>query len=372
QFDVLRFRSICRSWRSSFPPKLYPLPKRLHSSKKTKAGCRFSLNQITIATLFLVRLPPATENRSNQTDPSCWLIKISDGKPLNPLTDSGLNANLPKVLDLINCQVIELGHGYVGRYSVDINYRFRGLYRNYIEKVEILRLSPDGDDFMVVGLFSHGVEYLALLKSGENEWTVLENMHGIQDIITSNNKFYAIEQSGGTIIVDQFFSVGFIQHAVGSPTDRKFLVESSGNLLIVEMIFLENSESNAGFRIFKLDEENQKWDEIKSLGDQILILGLHQVVSASAYEFHWGDQGNLIFYSIDGNVEDRVMYVFDLEKGISIPLENCPVYCNLFWPLPVWLNSSKSVVSSSMEATPGTEFANLGICEDVGSSFSSS
>ncbi|KAB2091849.1 hypothetical protein ES319_A03G222900v1 [Gossypium barbadense] len=225
---------------------------------------------------------------------------------------------------------------------------------------------------MVVGLFSHGVEYLALLKSGENEWTVLENMHGIQDIVTFNNKFYAIEQSGRTIIVDQFFSVGFIQHAVGSPSNRKFLVESSGNLLIVEMIFLENSESNAGFRIFKLDEENPKWDEIKSLGDQILILGLHQVVSVSAYEFHWGDQGNLIFYSIDGSVEDRVMYVFDLEKGISIPLENCPVYCNLFWPLPVWLNSPESVVSSSMEATPGTEIANLGICEDVGSSFSSS
>ncbi|MBA0754120.1 hypothetical protein Gogos_021711, partial [Gossypium gossypioides] len=70
QFDVLRFRSIYRSWRSSFSPKRYPLPKRLPSSKKTKAVCRFSLNQITIATLFLVRLPPATENRSNQTDPS--------------------------------------------------------------------------------------------------------------------------------------------------------------------------------------------------------------------------------------------------------------------------------------------------------------
>lgn len=166
------------------------------------------------------------------------------------LTDSGLNVNLPKVLDLINCQVIELGHGYAGRYSVHINYCFRGLYRNYIEKVAILRLSPDGDDFMVVGLFSRGVEYLASLKSGENEWTSLENMHGIQEMITFNNKFYAIEQSGRTIIVNQFFSVGFMQHAVGSPTNRKFLVESSGNLLIVEMIFLENSESDAGFRIF--------------------------------------------------------------------------------------------------------------------------
>lgn len=41
------------------------------------------------------------------------------------------------------------------------------------------------------------------------------------------------------------------------------------------------------------------------------------MVSVSAYEFHWGDQGNLIVYSIDGNVEDRVMSVFDLEKGFN-------------------------------------------------------
>ncbi|WRX16130.1 Domain unknown function DUF295 - like 6 [Theobroma cacao] len=81
-----------------------------------------------------------------------------------------------------------------------------------------------------------------------------------------------------------------------------------------------------------MDEEEQRWDEMESLGDQILFLGMRQAISVSASEFSWG-KGNLIFYSTDlcispryGHSQERGMLVFDLENGSASPLENCPAY----------------------------------------------
>ncbi|XP_022725261.1 F-box protein At2g17036-like [Durio zibethinus] len=112
------------------------------------------------------------------------------------------------------------------------------------------------------------------------------------------------------------------------------------------------SHKVVGFRIFRLDEEEQKWDKMESLGQQILFLGLRQSISASASEFYWG-KGNLIFYprglsmgSRYYNSDDRLMFVFDLDTGTASPLENCPTYCNLFWPPPWWVTSPESVISS--------------------------
>ncbi|EOX97545.1 F-box family protein [Theobroma cacao] len=374
RFDVLRFRSVCSSWRSSFPPRVFPLPKYLPS--KTKGRCDYSLSHITRHTFFLVRLPGS---QNHQTAPGCWLVKIRDGtdrvrmRLLHPLSDSELKPlpvpiNFPKVLDLTNCQVIELGHEFVGRYDVYIDHPLEPQAQDYREKVAITWSSTNSDDFMIVALFGFFVQYLAFLRPGEKEWTLSEIVHGAEDIISFNGKFYAIERGGRTIVVDQSLNASFLEH-VGSPTSRKFLVQSCNNLLAVEMFFLRSSNSDSdfgnpvncgssggdeeiGFRIFRMDEEEQRWDEMGSLGDQILILGMRQTISVSASEFSWG-KGNLIFYSTDlcisprnGQSQEMGMFVFDLEIGSASPLENCPSYCNLFWPPPEWVTSALQNVES--------------------------
>lgn len=53
-------------------------------------------------------------------------------------------------------------------------------------------------------------EYPAFLRSGEKEWTVLENVHGLRDIISFNGKFYAIDLKGRTIVIDQSLNVSFL------------------------------------------------------------------------------------------------------------------------------------------------------------------
>ncbi|XWS40242.1 hypothetical protein CRYUN_Cryun18bG0123500 [Craigia yunnanensis] len=147
-------------------------------------------------------------------------------------------------------------------------------------------------------------------------------------------------REGRTIVIDQFLNVSFLER-VGPPTSRRFLDQSGDNLLAVEMFYLGSSDSAAnnpvrydssmvGFRIFRLNKEEQMWDEMESLGlQQILFLGLHQAISASASEFYWGKR-NLIFYSAGLSIpprygfserytEDRLVIVFDLETGTASP-----------------------------------------------------
>ncbi|XVF45600.1 hypothetical protein PTKIN_Ptkin02bG0219300 [Pterospermum kingtungense] len=359
RFDVLRFRSVCSSWRSSSPPEtIYPLPKHIYISSKPRFIREYTVRDVIVTTdtVFLVRLPGVV-NHSNPTPPACWLVKIGDGisrvkvSLLNPFSGSVLGpdllVDLPKVLDLTNFQVVELGHQFFVQYAFSFYHDFMPLSLDHKKEVEFLRSSTNSDDFVMLGyLFG----CLGFLRSGESNWTLLKNAQNahdtIHDIISFNGKFYAIDKNGKTVVVDQSLNVGFIE-PVGSSVRRKYLVQSGDNLLAVEMpLYLTpvNRDSSvrdkvAGFRIFKLDEEVQKWDEIESLGDQILFLGWHHAISASASEFYW-EKGNLIFYS-----SPEHLFVFDLDTGTVSPLRNCPAYRNLFWPPPKWVTSLESVIS---------------------------
>ncbi|XVE93933.1 hypothetical protein REPUB_Repub01dG0236800 [Reevesia pubescens] len=126
---------------SSFRPILYTLPKRFPSKKDGR--CEYDLNHVTRNTFYLVRLPG-----TNQTTLACWLVNILDGtnrvkmRILNALPDSELKplpVNFPKVLDLTNFQVIELGHQYIASYTAWASGSLRDVSRYYIEKVALLR-----------------------------------------------------------------------------------------------------------------------------------------------------------------------------------------------------------------------------------------
>ncbi|XVF76377.1 hypothetical protein PTKIN_Ptkin13bG0261700 [Pterospermum kingtungense] len=278
RFDVLRFRSVCSSWRASVPPKLYPLPINL--PPQTKGSVKFSLGDIMIDTIFLVRCPATAACR---------------------------------VLDSTNFQVIELDHQFV---VLSPN----GYRNQFIDKVSFLWSNTNTNDFMMLTPVNRQDLYMVSSIWGKTESIILQTRtSGVEfkDIISFNDKFYAIDGQGKTTVVDQSLNLSFI----GSPTNRKFLVQSGDNLLDVEMISVP-TDSNGGvmvvdFRIFRLNEEEQKWDEIEGLGDQILFLGVSQSISASASEFY-GVKGNLIFFSgVLSNAlsfgDSENVYVFDLD-----------------------------------------------------------
>ncbi|KAE8690698.1 F-box family protein, putative isoform 1 [Hibiscus syriacus] len=349
RFDILRFRSVCSYWRSSVsvPPKVYPYPFPTHLPSNTFGRCENYLSDITRHTLYLIR-----PSHGNQTQaPACWLVKISDGMGLfNPLTDSELKL-IPDnfSLDLNKFLVIELGHEYTVRRGEYIDHPLEPQHRDYIQKLVYSRCT-DRDGFIMLTRLSW--YRLASLRSGENDWTLLEpSVYGYH-IISFNGKFYVMEKRGRTIVVDQSLNVSFLGY-IGSWSSIKWLVQCVDNLLAVEMLYDSDGESRVrygrlvrenvvGFKVFKMNEEEQKWDEMESLRDQILFLDYRQAISASAFQFGWG-RGNLIFFSecVSGYAvsEDRRMFVFDMETGTASPVEDCSAYCNLIWPPPRWVTS---------------------------------
>ncbi|XVF76373.1 hypothetical protein PTKIN_Ptkin13bG0261300 [Pterospermum kingtungense] len=334
RFDVLRFRSVCSLWRSSFPQKLYPLPTKLPLAIPDSFRYRPEVGDIMIDTIFLVRCPATAACRVVNVREYTHCAKTQLLKPLLDYKVRPLVVKIPKVLDLTNFQVIELGHQFV----VLSPNGSEGLY---IDKAAFLWSNTNTNDFMMLTLISCKDLCVVSSISGKTESIRLQTFtrsYGyFRDIISFNGKFYAIDEEGKTTVVDQSLNLSFID----SPTDRRYywrklLVQSGDNLLDVEMMDL--CDMVIDFKNFRLNEEEQKWDEIESLGDQILFLGVRQSISASASEFY-GVKGNLIFYSgaltksnYYGNSED--VFVFDLDSYATGPLEIFPEFGKLFWPPP--------------------------------------
>ncbi|KAG4163282.1 hypothetical protein ERO13_D01G162580v2 [Gossypium hirsutum] len=251
-----------------------------------------------LSSLSSAKLAPATsssfeESMSHITRNTFYLLRSSRDFELEPRP-----RNFPKVLDLSKFQQ------YIGLYDVYIDHPLEPLCYDYRKKVVLQQSSTNCDDFIIFASF----RYPAFLRSGEKEWTVLEIMYDIEDIISFNGKFYAIDLNGKTRVIDQSLNVSFLPF---------------------EMLW--NPEKGIGFGVFRLSEEEQRWDKMESLGEQILFLDSDHAISALASEFCCG-KGNLIFYPENPSScpEYSHIFLFDLETVTTSPLENCPAYCNLF------------------------------------------
>ncbi|EEF33970.1 conserved hypothetical protein [Ricinus communis] len=312
--DILRFRSVCSSWRSSVSPKRRRLSGTFRILPNDGISCTSFGFYLTRRTIFLIGVP----NSHNQTDP--------DG------CDAG---NL------------------------------------YMEKVVMIWLNYENEnDFVLLTIHVSGK--LAMFKSGDRRWTIIQDMPSpYDDVIVYKGNFYAVDNTGRTVIVRLNTELGLIANPVFGG-DKKYLVESLGDLLLVDMYlsidtaegglsfgeeFLEHlaqymSERTVRFKVFKLDKEAQTWIEVKSLGDRVLFLGDDSTFSASVSDLS-GCKGNCIFFvdnffysrdenlrangGDDGVLAGRDIGVFDLETGCIGPLGNYPEYAKMFWPPPHWL-----------------------------------
>ncbi|KAK8522250.1 hypothetical protein V6N13_115226 [Hibiscus sabdariffa] len=240
--------------------------------------CKYYLTYIARNTVYLIRSPDCNQTQA----PACWSVKICDRTHdvkmglLNPLTNSELKlvpGNFPLVLDLNNFQVIQLGHVYIAEHVLRIDHSLEPQTREYREKVVYLQSNTDRDDFTVLASVLN-TGRLAFLRSSEKDWTVLD--FRVQNIITFNGEFYALVRKGRTIVIDQSLNVSSLEPAE-SFSGTMFLVECVDNLLAVEMLFDTDVESTmsygrfegekvVGFKVFKMNEEEQRWDEMGSLG----------------------------------------------------------------------------------------------------------
>ncbi|KAF8013415.1 hypothetical protein BT93_I1308 [Corymbia citriodora subsp. variegata] len=373
QFDVLRFRSVCSSWRSSVAPS--PSPSRrgrfpiLPNDGISDAAWGFHLSKRTI---FLLGAPRSLD----QAVPAGWLLKVKEDVPrrmnlLNPLSRcqfTSLPEDFPRVLDLMNLRLLELGHEYVLQY---MSYRpCSNDGHLYMEKVVFLCLD-NGNDFALLTIHVSGK--LAMFKSGEKRWSIIQDMPSpYDDVILFKGKFYAVDGTGRTVVVGLDLGVTLIaQSNFGG--DKKFLVESVGELLLVDMYLSLDAENNdhdgldaeldnfdflmrertVRFKVYKLHGEGKVWNEAKDLGDRVLFLGDDCTFSASAADLK-ACKGNCIFFADNWELEgvkSPEIGVYDMDSGSIGPLEDYAGYLELFWPPPNWIASrTSSEVQNQSEA----------------------
>ncbi|XP_010028787.2 F-box protein SKIP23 isoform X2 [Eucalyptus grandis] len=303
QFDVLRFRSVCSSWRSSVAPSLKPFPNgRFPIIPDDGTGVDFLCKR----TIYLLGAPRS----GDRTVPSGWLLKVAEDVPwgmntLNPLSiceSAPLPEDFPRVLDLMNLRVVELGHEDV----------------------------------------FHGK--LAMFKSREKRWSIVQDMPSpYDDMISFKGEFYTVDNAGRTVVVGLDLSVTLIAQPNFDGLQTKCLVESVGELLLVYMHWDETPR----FKVYKLDREEKVWNEVKDLGDRVLFLGDECTFSASAADLG-ACKGNCIFFiDQDGDIaaSSLKIVVYDMESGIFGPIEDYAGYSELFWPPPDWIASKTSEVS---------------------------
>lgn len=167
---------------------------------------------------------------------------------------------------------------------------------------------------------------LRLFKSGDEEATTpIEvetfNLKCFVDFIQFKRKFYAIDFSGKTVCIEPFVGASFLVSKVSRVIGEfKYLVESRGNLLLVERTGIRNTLK---FEVFLLDGEGKKWDRLESLGNMILFLGKHCNFAAPAIP---RVEGNCIVFTsptdviaATGENEGEKTFFFHLRSRITLP-----------------------------------------------------
>ncbi|XP_071692978.1 F-box protein SKIP23-like [Rutidosis leptorrhynchoides] len=369
--DLLRFRSVCTSWRSSVHSFISRFPILPHTGiSDTTWG--FYLSKRTI---FRIGLPEPELN----TIP--WLIKVERDNPqkthlMNPLTGSEfipLLPDFPRSINLLNFRVQELGQEYALQY---ISYRpnansIGDSVTLYMEKVAFCGYGVDG--FVLLTIHVSGK--LAMLKYGEKKWNIINDLPSpYDDVIVYNGDFYAVDSTGRTVIVDsETMSLKVVADSVFGG-DKKFLVESVGELFMVDKYLSvgpendfdyddENyeyyedfdcfmSERTVKLEVYKLDFQEHKWVEVKDLGDRMLFLGDNCGFSASASDFP-GCNGNCVFFTgqsreDDGLMKSRGVGVYDLNNGNIGAIPNNSGYSKLFWPPPSWLHPNLAALQDGL------------------------
>lgn len=294
---------------------------------------------------------------------------------LNPLDRSlskPLPSEFPRLFSFLDIRVRELGEEYALQY---INFRptassFGEAANLYMEKVAVLNNGSGG--FVLLTIHVSGK--LVVYKSGDEKWRLIDDLPSpYDDVILWKGRFYAVDSTGRIVIVNTVdLNVSVAADSIFGG-DKKFLVDSNGELLAVDMYlsvepaddlgfnpgleFYEEfdlfmSERTVKFKVFRLDEEAGKWIEITCLGDRMLFLGDNCTFSASAAET-FGDEklrGNCIFFTDqycnredEGVLKARGVGFFDLESGSIAPVDSHVGYSKMFWPPPDWVYATTSI-----------------------------
>ncbi|XP_059439454.1 putative F-box protein At1g65770 [Corylus avellana] len=366
--DVLRFRGVCTSWRSSIPsfhahsprfPLKFPEP---FSALESASMLRVPQPQLYLCESTLYLLQP--ENPFPTSSSSCcnkgWLIKVQESNSgklhlLDPLPSHKYRFSPvpPNTLNLLNFRVVELRKAHMLGFHVPTPRRSETerssalSYRSvpWVNKVVMITSSAwtDADESAVFVIFSDGK--LAFAKFGDEKWTLVGDASvEYDDIIVYKGQFYVVDRLGNVswIRCSSLELVPFSPPLCGLG-NQKHLVESCGALYVVDR-YLDRERrtivtqpcfpKTVDFKVYKLDEEECGWVLLRSLGDRAFVLSTDWCLSVLAQEFV-GCKGNCIYF-----FDQHETHVFSLEDSSFADFEFSMDDSHLFWEAPTLLTSA--------------------------------
>ncbi|KAL0741167.1 hypothetical protein Bca4012_082680 [Brassica carinata] len=303
-FSVIHARSVCSSWRSTFPfpdcllRPSYSLPAFRDFPYVSKGLC--TLEKVPLF-LFRVQTPSASPSeyllggvgRDESVDymefqyPIQFSVKIPGSEPT--------------LLNIRNSQVFPLGHQYrmMGWDPESWTTKYKG--------VAFLPLNKEGEEFVV--LINYTMDLL-VLRSSEMRWMRLKETSNAQccHVVAFRGRFYATFISGDLFIFDPYK----LKRTPFTPSpplrSGKYLVEAGDD----ELLLVENFDpfpdaeildfNRLTCRVSRLDNEADKWVEITDLGDRVLFIRDSGNVCCSAKMLPdgCGVSGNSIVFTNDG------------------------------------------------------------------------
>ncbi|XP_027343354.1 F-box protein At2g26160-like [Abrus precatorius] len=354
--DLLLFRSVCSTWRSSsslsnniFHSPLFPL--KLPTPTCIDPDLRPSSILLTQSTIYKISKPSKTMNTRS------WLVRVEKlstcaGKvclkdPLSPsLFGSFTNHKFPKVWNLLNLRVSEVSKAYELKFD---GHQSWACSTSMFKKVVA---SDMRDNLSVIALHRRGK--LGVCRVSEKKWTQIKDnqvWNKYIDITYHNNKFYAVDVKGLCLSVDCSQSQKVRYNAPPGTRsefqyydDRgRYLVNSLGNLLLVDNPPVRGC--NVHFNVYRLNEDEGQWIPVDNLGDQALFLGDDCSFSVSAGDLV-GCKSNCIYFTVYGYTcydayAGYHAWQFDLDDHTLTPLSPKTRFTNPFRPLSTLLKARK-------------------------------
>jgi hypothetical protein len=343
RIDVLRFRSVCSSWRSSTPlfsanPPRFPLKFPNSDDATLTEPPRWSRRPAFLfqTTLYYIQtLNPSTS--STDLSKKGWLMKVDDSNSgklrfVNPILDSRTRYTItrPKTLNLLNFRVVEFGKAYTFQFQLPgpINKRRYAPFR-CVKKLVAFPNSAwtNADECSILMIFVDGK--LGFAKPGDEKWTIVGESSNYDDVIVYKGQFYAVDRVG-IVWRMECSSLKLVQFSLPRRrlASKKHLVVSCGALYVVDKYNdFDDDRKVVGFKVYKLDKELGQWVLVKSLGDQVFVLGADCSFSISARECS-GYKGDCILF-LDPRDETLV---FNLKDHSILKHHSIHDHFGLFWP----------------------------------------
>ncbi|XP_030535887.1 F-box protein At2g26160-like [Rhodamnia argentea] len=299
RMDVLRFRSICSSFRSSITP-----PRRdasgfpfqiLHSQRSA-----LFLSESTVYALETVDEAASSHAR--------WLVNLEESELgdirilslFSRRRITSLPRELPPVLDCLQFRIVEICREYTLEYG--------GRTGGGMQKVVV---HPDcvwTDQDQCLVYFIDVERQLCCWKCGDENWSHLGR--GYDDIVVYQGKVCAVDRFGSVCWVDSSFTLQRFSPSIdgGCRCRRghtKRLVVSSGDLYVVDECIRHGGTGH--FRAYILDQQCGRWEEVRSLGNSAFFLCKGRSFAVAPREID-GFEGDCIYY-----------------------LKNAYDYCSYFW-----------------------------------------